>query len=109
LSTEKIEGTVNDPVPIRATKPTSGSYHWTFERALAVGLVPLTAAPFIGGALSPVTDAIFSAILLIHSHIGFECVGSLIPFWMIWWLILHIEPVLLIIFPPTEYLGCTTS
>ena len=73
-ATEAIEGTVNDPVGIPSPSPTSGSYHWSFERFLAVGLVPLTAAPFIGGALSPVLDAVFCTTLLLHSHIGFECV-----------------------------------
>ena len=71
---EAIEGTVNDPVAVPTPSPTSGGYHWSFERLLAVGLVPLTAAPFIGGALSPVLDAIFCTTLLLHSHIGFEYV-----------------------------------
>jgi len=69
---ETIKGTINDPAPVPGSKPTEGSYHWDFERLLAVGLVPLTAAPFIGGALSPTLDAIFCATLLLHSHIGFE-------------------------------------
>jgi succinate dehydrogenase (ubiquinone) membrane anchor subunit len=37
-----------------------------------MGLVPLTAAPFIGGSLSPALDAVFCSALLVHSHIGFE-------------------------------------
>jgi len=77
---QAIEGTVNDPVSVPSPKPTSGSYHWSFERLLAAGLVPLTAAPFIGGALSPVLDAVFCTTLLLHSHIGFEaCIIDYFP------------------------------
>jgi succinate dehydrogenase (ubiquinone) membrane anchor subunit len=47
--------------------PSHGSYHWTFERLVSAGLIPLTIAPFAAGSLNPTTDAI-----LIHSHIGFE-------------------------------------
>ena len=39
---------------------------------MAAGLVPLTAAPFIGGVYTPTTDAIFCAAILVHSHIGFD-------------------------------------
>lgn len=69
-----MEGTVNDPAVVPHTSPTHGSYHWTFERLIALGLVPLTAAPFIGGSLHPILDSILCASLLIHSHIGFEYV-----------------------------------
>ena len=49
-----------------------GSYHWTFERLISVGLIPLTIAPFVSGSLNPTTDAILCATVLIHSHIGFD-------------------------------------
>ena len=73
--------------------PTHGSYHWTFERhaihpivikpgtwsvtdcvdrVISLGLIPLTAAPFIGGSLNPITDAVLCGMLLAHSHIGFQ-------------------------------------
>ena len=37
-----------------------------------MGLIPLTAAPFIGGSLNPVMDALLCGTLLIHTHIGFQ-------------------------------------
>jgi succinate dehydrogenase (ubiquinone) membrane anchor subunit len=36
----------------------------------------LTLAPFAAGSLNPVADSIFCALLVIHSHIGFEYVSS---------------------------------
>jgi succinate dehydrogenase (ubiquinone) membrane anchor subunit len=57
------------------TSPVHGSYHWTFERLISAGLVPLTIAPFAAGSLNPATDAILCGAILIHSHIGF---GALI-------------------------------
>jgi succinate dehydrogenase (ubiquinone) membrane anchor subunit len=69
-----IEGGVNDPAPVPPPHPTEGSYHWLFERMLAVGLIPLTVAPFAAGSLNPTLDALLCASILIHSHIGFEYV-----------------------------------
>jgi succinate dehydrogenase (ubiquinone) membrane anchor subunit len=54
----------------------------TPHRLLAAGLVPLTAAPFIGGSLSPVLDAVFCATLLTHSYIGFQ--ASIIDYFPQW-------------------------
>ena len=34
--------------------------------------MPLTVAPFAAGSLNPTTDAILCALLLIHSHLGFQ-------------------------------------
>jgi succinate dehydrogenase (ubiquinone) membrane anchor subunit len=51
-----------------------GSYHWTFERLLAAGLVPLTVVPMAAGSLNPVTDAVLCSALLIHSHLGMQSV-----------------------------------
>jgi succinate dehydrogenase (ubiquinone) membrane anchor subunit len=39
----------------------------------------LTLAPFAAGSLNPVTDSIFCALLVVHSHIGFEYVYLLSP------------------------------
>ncbi|GAP91636.2 putative succinate dehydrogenase membrane anchor subunit [Rosellinia necatrix] len=72
--TEVIKGTVNDAVPVPDPKPTHGSYHWTFERLIAAGLVPLTVAPFASGSLNPATDAVLCALLLVHSHTGFQSI-----------------------------------
>ena len=66
-----IDGTANDPAPVPKPSPTHGSYHWTFERAISVGLIPLTIAPFAYGSLNPVLDAVFVTTILLHSHIGF--------------------------------------
>lgn len=46
------------------------------NRLVAVGLVPLTLAPFAAGSLNPVMDSILCALLVVHSHIGFEYVLS---------------------------------
>ncbi|RMZ84337.1 hypothetical protein DV738_g540, partial [Chaetothyriales sp. CBS 135597] len=67
-----IEGTVNDPVRVPKPSPLHGSYHWTFERALSVALVPLTLAPFAAGSINAATDAVLVFVLLLHSHIGFQ-------------------------------------
>ncbi|KAI1765067.1 CybS-domain-containing protein [Hypoxylon sp. FL1150] len=69
-----IKGTVNDPAPVPDPSPTHGSYHWTFERLVAVGLIPLTLAPFAGTSLNPGLDAILCSLLLVHSHVGFQSV-----------------------------------
>lgn len=73
---QKIEGGVNDPVPVPPPHPTEGSYHWVFERLLCVGLIPLTVAPFAAGSLNPTLDALLCASILIHSHIGFGYVKN---------------------------------
>ncbi|TWU71583.1 membrane anchor subunit of succinate dehydrogenase, Sdh4 [Metarhizium rileyi] len=71
---QRIEGGVNDPAPVPPPSAAHGSYHWTFERLLAAGLVPLTIAPFASGSLNPTMDAILCSAVLIHSHIGFQSV-----------------------------------
>jgi hypothetical protein len=35
-------------------------------------------APFAAGSLNPTTDAILCALLVVHSHIGFEYVLSFV-------------------------------
>ena len=70
----------NDPAPVPAPNPSHGSYHWTFERLISAGLIPLTIAPFAAGSLNPITDAILCGTILIHSHIGFEsCIVDYFP------------------------------
>ncbi|KAH1273725.1 hypothetical protein KXW98_000384 [Aspergillus fumigatus] len=69
---EVIQGTMNDPAPIPKPHPSEGSYHWTFERLVSVGLIPLTIAPFAAGSLNPVMDSVLCALLVLHSHIGFH-------------------------------------
>jgi succinate dehydrogenase (ubiquinone) membrane anchor subunit len=75
-----IQGTVNDAVPIPPEDRSHGSFHWSFERLVAVGLVPIVIAPFAAGSLSPVLDATLGSLLIVHSHIGFEsCIIDYIP------------------------------
>ncbi|KAI5467447.1 succinate dehydrogenase cytochrome b small subunit [Mariannaea sp. PMI_226] len=69
---QRIVGGINDPAPIPEPNSAHGSYHWSFERLLAAGLVPLTVAPFASGSLNPTTDAILCSLLLLHSHLGFQ-------------------------------------
>ncbi len=75
-----IVGTVNDAyVPPKPSK-VHGSRHWTFERLVSVGLVPLTVAPFAFGSITPFADSILSVLLLIHSYTGFQsCIIDYIP------------------------------
>ncbi|KFY24504.1 hypothetical protein V493_05195 [Pseudogymnoascus sp. VKM F-4281 (FW-2241)] len=67
-----IDGTANDAAVVPPTNASEGSYHWTFERLIAAGLVPLTIAPFVAGTFNPATDAIICGAILVHSHIGFD-------------------------------------
>lgn len=67
-----IQGGINDPAPVPHPSPIHGSYHWTFERLLSIGLVPLTIAPFASGSLNPTLDAVLVFTLIIHSHMGFQ-------------------------------------
>lgn len=77
---QTIVGTVNDAAVVPPADASHGSYHWTFERLISVGLIPLTIAPFAAGSLNPVTDAILCATLIIHSHIGFDsCIVDYFP------------------------------
>jgi succinate dehydrogenase (ubiquinone) membrane anchor subunit len=63
---------VNDPAPVPTPSPSHGSYHWTFDRLLAAGLVPLVVTPFAAGTLNPVLDATLCALMVIHTHTGFQ-------------------------------------
>ncbi|KAK5992651.1 Succinate-ubiquinone reductase membrane anchor subunit [Cladobotryum mycophilum] len=77
---QKIVGSVNDPAPVPSPSAAHGSYHWTFERLLAAGLVPLSVAPFAAGSLNPTLDAILCSTVLLHSHLGFQsCIIDYIP------------------------------
>ncbi|CAG7972704.1 unnamed protein product [Penicillium salamii] len=69
---QSVQGTMNDPTPVPEAHPTHGSYHWSFERLVSVGLIPLTFAPFAAGSLNPVMDAVLCSLIVAHSHIGFQ-------------------------------------
>jgi len=75
-----IDGDVNEPTPVPPANPVHGSYHWSFERLFALSLVPLTMAPFVGGSLNPVMDSVFTLVVVLHSHIGFQsCIIDYFP------------------------------
>ncbi|KAI6001836.1 mitochondrial inner membrane protein [Pisolithus albus] len=68
------KGTVNDPTTFPPPSKMHGSHHWSFERLLAASLVPMTAAAFVtSGSSYPALDGIFGVSLVMHSHIGFDC------------------------------------
>lgn len=67
-----IQGGVNDPAPVPKPNPLHGSYHWTFERALSVALIPLTITPFAAGSVNPALDAALIFTIIVHSHMGFQ-------------------------------------
>jgi len=69
------KGTVNEPTTFPPANRSHGSHHWTFERLLAAGLVPLTGAAFVtSGSSTPLLDGMLGLSLIVHSHIGFDSV-----------------------------------
>jgi len=75
-----VVGTVNEATPQAEIDYFHGSYHWSYERLVAVSLVPLAVTPFVASVDYPVLDSILAATLLIHSHIGFtSCIIDYIP------------------------------
>ena len=62
-----VEGTVNDPTPFPAPNKAHGSYHWSFERAVSVALVPLVGATAMS-SVHPVLDGLLGTALIVHSH-----------------------------------------
>lgn len=75
-----IVGTVNDAyIPPPANK-LHGSLHWTTDRIVAVSLLPLLAAPIVGGSTSLILDSALSGVVLYHSYVGFQaCIIDYIP------------------------------
>jgi succinate dehydrogenase (ubiquinone) membrane anchor subunit len=79
-STNKKIPSVNDAATVPDSSYAHGSYHWSFERLISAGLIPLTIAPFAAGSLNPVMDGLFISTILIHSHIGFQsCIIDYFP------------------------------
>ncbi|CAR26890.1 hypothetical protein ZYGR_0I01620 [Zygosaccharomyces rouxii] len=76
-----VEGTPNDPFIAPEPHKTHGSYHWDFERFLAVSMIPLVTLPLAtGGSVSTVADGLLSTILLGHLYVGFQsCIIDYIP------------------------------
>lgn len=74
-----IVGTVNDAYVAPPPDKKHGSWHWTLERVVAIGLVPLVGASFTLG-LTAVLDTTLLAALLVHCYTGFQsCIIDYIP------------------------------
>ncbi|KAH3670407.1 hypothetical protein OGAPHI_000922 [Ogataea philodendri] len=75
-----IVGTVNDAyVPPPPTK-SHGSWHWTGEKIVTIGMAPLVLTPFVTGTAYPLADSIMGTLLLYHCYAGFEsCIIDYIP------------------------------
>lgn len=74
-----IVGTVNDAYVGPKADKSHGSYHWTTERAVAIGLLPLVATSFASSP-SVILDTSLSAFILFHSYTGFQsCIIDYIP------------------------------
>lgn len=74
-----VVGTVNEAYVHPKPNKVHGSLHWTLERAVSIGLVPLAAAPLFTG-VSTVVDSTLSALLLYHCYGGFQsCIIDYIP------------------------------
>ncbi|CAX44627.1 conserved hypothetical protein [Candida dubliniensis CD36] len=76
-----IVGTVNDAYVPPPPHKLEGSLHWTSERIVAIGMLPLVLSPFIaGGGASTLLDSSMSALLLFHCYTGFQsCIIDYIP------------------------------
>lgn len=72
--TAYVQGTVNDPTTYPPPSATHGSYHWAFERALSVALIPIIAASAVRHGTSGILDGALALSLVVHSHIGFDCI-----------------------------------
>ncbi|KAI5307597.1 membrane anchor subunit of succinate dehydrogenase, Sdh4 [Ascosphaera atra] len=78
---QKVPGTVNDPAPLCKPEPAHGSYHWTFDRAVIIGLLPLATAPLAGATYSPIMDSVLITVLMLHAHAGFgSIVADYVPY-----------------------------
>lgn len=75
-----VVGNVNEAYRIPLVSPYESNYHWTYERMIALGLLPMTAVPFVYGVEFPYLDAAFCLTLLFHVHSGFKsCIIDYIP------------------------------
>lgn len=75
-----VIGGPNDPTPKPVYDEFHGAYHWSYERLIAVSLIPLATVPFVAGAEFPVADALLCSTILMHSHIGIgACITDYIP------------------------------
>ncbi|TKA33241.1 hypothetical protein B0A50_00794 [Salinomyces thailandicus] len=81
---QKIQGTVNDAAVHPEPHPQHGSYHWSMERLVSIGILPLTVAPFAAGSLSPLLDGAFISLLIVHTYMGFgNIITDYLPKWRV--------------------------
>ncbi|KAG7661307.1 SDH4 [[Candida] subhashii] len=74
-----IVGTVNDAYVPPPPHKLEGSLHWTSERIVTIGMLPLVLSPLITGG-STMIDSSMSALLLYHCFAGFQsCIIDYIP------------------------------
>ena len=64
-----MKGTVNDAAETFEAHKAHGSYHWTFERLLSAGLIPIMggAAVSTGSAYASFTLSFFLGLTFYHS------------------------------------------
>lgn len=76
-----VEGTPNDAYTFPPPDKLHGSYHWDFERFIAVCMIPLVTLPLAtGGSISTVADTLLSSVLVAHLYTGFQsCIIDYIP------------------------------
>lgn len=76
-----IVGTVNDAYVHPPADYFHGGYHWTYERAVGVAMVPLIILPFTAMEVEyPILDAILGSLLVVHCHAGLQsCIIDYIP------------------------------
>lgn len=75
-----VAGTVNDASTFPVPDHLHGSYHWSYERLLAISMVPLAITPFVAGVEHPMVDSLLSVGLMFHCQIGFQsCIIDYIP------------------------------
>lgn len=75
-----IVGTVNDAYKIPLVSFYEGSFHWTYERILAIGLIPMTLVPILFHVEAPLFDTAFCLTVLFHAHSGLKsCIIDYIP------------------------------
>ncbi|RKP34086.1 CybS-domain-containing protein [Dimargaris cristalligena] len=70
-ATPAANGALPETVPIHEPNHMEGSYHWDFERALSIALVPIISAQAIYGA-HPITDLLVGVVLPLHCHVGWD-------------------------------------
>lgn len=74
-----IVGTVNDAYKYPMMNHYEGSYHWAYERAISIALIPLALTPFFG-IEHPLLDTTFCMALMFHCHSGIKsCIIDYIP------------------------------